>query len=91
MVSEFAGHAAKRFADRTVEIVGAVGILEVGVAANTLDTELAEVREVLDGLADDGCYGWCWQRWGRERGDDEYHSDACQRARALYQKLRIDK
>jgi hypothetical protein len=49
-----------------------------------IDAELSEVREVLDttkrrSLPDGPC--WC--------GSNTKHADRCQRARALYEKLRI--
>jgi hypothetical protein len=64
---------------------------EGALLRDVIDAELSEVREVLDGLLVRQWSGnvpilcWC-----DGVGDDE-HSDACQRARALYEKLRIDK
>lgn len=53
-----------------------------------IDAELAEVREVLEGLRTspaeaDPC--WCNGWWS------EPHRERCQRARALYDRLRINK
>jgi hypothetical protein len=51
-----------------------------------LDDKLAEVREVLEGIR--GFYGtadcWC------DSEDDAPHFEHCQRARALYERLRIE-
>lgn len=48
-----------------------------------IDTELQEVREVLYGISDDGCYDAC--KYRREEG----HSEACQRACVLMEKLKV--
>lgn len=55
-----------------------------------IDSELAEVREVLEGIItcvfDEGAGSvmhWC--------DPEDTCNDACQRARSLYDKLRIDK
>jgi hypothetical protein len=77
---------ASELAARLLEVVSA-RYGSVHNAKLALDKELAEVREVLDGLRSLGQSKPCWCRFA---GNKE-HSVACQRARELYEKLRIDK
>ena len=60
-------------------------IVREDILRSTVDAELAEVREVLEGIR--GFYGtadcWC------DSEDDAPHFEHCQRARALYERLRI--
>jgi hypothetical protein len=82
MASEFSEQLAKKLdAPAPTFLTSAV--------VRVIDAELQEVREVLDGLRDNDCYDACWQRWGKERGDDQFHSDACQRARVLMEKREV--
>jgi hypothetical protein len=54
--------------------------------AELVDESLQEVREVLDGLRWQTEAAPCWCRVRVNR----IHDDPCQRARALYQRLRVD-
>lgn len=56
---------------------------EGALLRTVIDAELQEVREVMDGLRNaDGC--WC-----NDVQSSEAHSEDCQRARTLMEKLRI--
>lgn len=63
----------------------AVEYIRNDVAYQAALSELAEVREVLEGMR--GFYGtadcWC------DSEDDAPHFEHCQRARALYEKLEV--
>jgi hypothetical protein len=76
MPSELALAIAKRNKE-TTETVGALRL------ANDADAELEEVRDILLRLQSSrDC--WCVANW---RGA---HDGRCERARALYERLRID-
>jgi hypothetical protein len=54
-----------------------------------LDEELAEIREVLNGLRTiNGC--WC-SPMASASLSPLHHSEPCQRTSVLYEKLRVDK
>lgn len=78
---------ASEFATRVIETT--INVKDV-LVQDTLDAELQEVREVLEGLRDGLC--WC----GVDQPPDTIapavyipHSDACQRARALMERLAV--
>jgi len=54
-----------------------------------VDAELAEVREVLDGLRSMGSNG-CWCVFPVQAQATGKHTEPCQRARALYDKLKVE-
>lgn len=79
-----ASRLALQIAQRHCETTQTVGALRL---ASNVDTELAEVREVLGGLRYlDDC--WCTSH---VEGDmprrEDAHDRKCQRARSLYEKL----
>lgn len=62
---------------------------------DTLDAELQEVREVLEGLATKryasftGQYCWCDVPGTATRPEGDTHTEKCQRARQLAERLRV--
>lgn len=61
--------------------------IEVSRSVPALCQTVRALQECLRDLSDDGCYDYCWHRWGKERDDDQYHSDACKTARRLIENL----
>jgi hypothetical protein len=72
---------ASEFATQLAHVVQGVSVQG---AIREADAQLAEVREVLEGIR--GFYGtadcWC------DSEDDAPHFEHCQRARALYERLK---
>lgn len=84
--SEFARQTAKKFADKAVEILGGVGVIEVGIVATMIDAELQEVREalgLLQNLPHQAPPCFCRIAW------QQGHDGPCKRAAQLYERLRI--
>jgi hypothetical protein len=70
---------------------GMLVALETTEYEDLIDAELAEVREVLRGLVVSFPSGeCCWCALPPNAGSPDHTLD-CERARALYSKLRIDK
>lgn len=48
------------------------------------------IREVLEGLRDDGCYDACFLRWMKRYEDPSgfQHSNACLAARGLWERVK---
>ena len=77
MPSEFAKHLSK--------LADPDGYYTRGSLPAELDAELAEVREVLDGLR----YQYVLDCWCDAEEEEDGHKVSCQRARALYERLEI--